>query len=207
MPDPALSCPAVVPASATSFTASADELFTFVYGSDMHPDQISAICSRPETVCLARLADHRLSFHGYAPMWDGAVETVAPEPGSEVWGVLHRLTKSDAQRLDAWHDARLDGSGPYFHFPAMVTDLAGTPCKALLYKKDILGPQASPSREYLDFIREGARLRGAPESCLAALAAVVAHAAGYPVPLAPPSGLRRLGGGDSCSACGGLDAR
>jgi len=204
MPHPALpDSAATAPSRAGCFRAAPEELFTFVYGSDMHPDQIGAICSRPECVCLARLGGHRLSFHGRYPMWDGAIETVAPDPCREVWGVVLRLGKGDAQRLDAWHDARLDGSGPYFHCPDVVLDETGLGHKVLLYKKDILGPETRPSREYLDFILEGARLRDAPEGWLAELAAVKTHPAGYPVPLTPPSGFKRLNADDSCSSCGG----
>ena len=185
------------------FTAAPGELLTFVYGSDMHPEQIASVCIRPEFVCLARLEGHRLSFHGRFPMWDGAIETVVPDAGGNVWGAVHRLTSGDAQRLDAWHDARLDGSGPFFHCPAEVLDQAGKRHKVLLYKKDILGPAAPPSREYLDFIVRGARLRGAPEAWLASLATLETRPAGYPVPLPPPNGLRRLSANDSCASCGG----
>ncbi|GAB6037580.1 gamma-glutamylcyclotransferase [Fundidesulfovibrio butyratiphilus] len=189
-------------APSRGFTATPAELGTFVYGSDMHENQIRSICSNPVVVGIARLANHRMAFHGYTPLWDGALETVVPCPGREVWGVIHALGPRDAQRLDAWHDARLDGSGPFFHWPAEVTDTNGVTHKVLLYKKDILGQATLPSREYLEFILEAARRRGLPRDHVAELAAMESRAASYPVPIRPR--LLSLDANDSCASCGGL---
>lgn len=183
------------------FTATPAELRTFVYGSDMHENQIRSICSKPSVVAVARLADHRMAFHGHTPLWDGALETVVPSPGREVWGVVHELGPRDAQRLDAWHDARLDGSGPFFHWPAEVTDAHGATHKVLLYKKDIQGPATLPSREYLEYILEGARRRGLPPAYVAELEAMESRPASYPVPLKPF--MLSLEANDSCASCGG----
>ena len=73
-------------------------------------------------VATARLADHRLGFYGYSPIWDGGLETVLPAPGREVWGVVYALSFSDADSLDTWQGVRLNGTGTYFHYPAEVTD-------------------------------------------------------------------------------------
>lgn len=189
-------------APSPGFTATPAELRTFVYGSDMHESQIGSICSKPVVVGIARLADHRMAFHGYTPLWDGALETVVSSPGHDLWGVVHELGSRDAQRLDAWHDARLDGSGPFFHWPAKVVDTNGVTHKVLLYLKDILGPATLPSREYLEYILEGARRRGLPRAYVAELADMESRAASYPVPLKPF--MQHLDANDSCASCGGL---
>lgn len=188
-------------APSRGFTATPAELRTFVYGSDMHEDQIRSICSKPAVVGIARLADHRMAFHGHTPLWDGGLETAAPCPGRDLWGVIHDLGPRDAQRLDAWHDARLDGSGPFFHWPAEVTDINGAVHKVLLYVKDILGPATLPSREYLDYILQGARRRGLPPAYVAELEALETRPASYPVPLKPF--MLSLEANDSCASCGG----
>ena len=67
----------------------------FAYGSNMNLQQIRSRCSRPVALAVARLANHRLAFYGHTNIWDGAMETVEPEPCHEVWGVIFRLSRLD----------------------------------------------------------------------------------------------------------------
>lgn len=172
----------------------------FAYGSNMSLAQIRSRCSRPEVIGPARLADHRLAFCGRSAVWDGAMETVEPMPGHEVWGVMFDLTRMDWERLDLWQDARMDGGGVYFHFPVTVADMEGTPHSVRMYKKDIQGQPREPSREYLEHIARGARENGLPPAYIEALLNRNSKPASYAVPMRAGHDLGETAG-MSCGDC------
>ena len=155
----------------------------FIYGSNMNHKQICARCLKPEVLAVARLPDHRMAFHGYTRTWDGAEETVVPCVGKDTWGVIYKLTFSDAEKLDAWQDVRMDGGGRYFHCPVNVFDAIGRCYPALTYKKDVLNGPTMPSAEYLEHIIAGAMFHGLPRGYVEGLKMHEKTLAGYPVPL------------------------
>jgi len=177
-------------------------LLHFCYGSNMNPEQLRFRGVRPFSCIPARLRDYRLSFHGHLDAWDGAVATVVPALGHEVWGVVYELSFSAGDCLDGWQGVRLDGAGPYFHCPAMVYDARNAAYSVLLYKKDVLGESTLPSREYLDYIMAGALERGLPSEYIEALGRLDSKRAGYTVPLRGQGEARSLGAG-SCAECAG----
>uniref|UniRef100_I2Q3U8 AIG2-like family protein n=1 Tax=Desulfovibrio sp. U5L TaxID=596152 RepID=I2Q3U8_9BACT len=180
------------------------KLLYFSYGAEMLDSRIRSRCASPKVVATARLADHRLGFYGYSPVWDGGLETVLPALGQEVWGVVYALSFSDADSLDTWQGVRLNGTGAYFHSPAEVTDAQGTAYAVLVFKKDVLGEPTPPSRPYLDAILAGACQHALPPRVIETLQAVPARPAAYPV---PKFGLARQPGvlpGESCADCGSL---
>ncbi|OIO02582.1 MAG: hypothetical protein AUJ49_05915 [Desulfovibrionaceae bacterium CG1_02_65_16] len=185
-----------------AFDGRPDRHYVFAYGANMHPAQIAERCSRPVVLGPARLPGHVLGFFGHSHVWDGGHATAVPVPGQDLWGVLYELSYMDAQRLDAWQDARLDGAGSYFHYPARVFCSDGGGHVALLYKKDVLGPPTTPSREYLARIIEGAAARGLPEAYVAVLRNMAAKPAGYAVP-DRGGALRELNIVTSCAQCDG----
>ena len=185
-------------------TGQGRRLLYFVYGAEMLSSRIRSRCAAPKAVAAARLADPRLGFYGYSPVWDGGLETVAPAPGEEVWGVVYELSASDADSLDSWQGVRLNGTGAYFHYPAEVTDSQGATYAVLVYKKDVLGEPTAPSQPYLDAVLAGACEHSLPPGAVASLQAIAARPAAYPV---PKFGLARQPGvlpGESCADCGSL---
>jgi gamma-glutamylcyclotransferase len=158
------------------------ERFYFAYGSNMNRNQLRSRGVRPLSAAVAKLPDHRISFHGYSRTWDGAVETVVSAPGQEVWGVIYKLTFSDGDTLDSWQDVRLDGTGAYFLCPARVIDTEGRTHPVVLYKKDVLGTPEKPSQEYLDFIIQGALEHGLPSAYIEGLRQMESEKAEYEVP-------------------------
>jgi cation transport regulator ChaC len=174
--------------------------YYFSYGSNMNLQQIRSRCSRPAVVSVARLADHRLTFYGHSETWDGAMETVEPTPGQEVWGVIFRVSRLDWERLDEWQGARLDGAGMYFHFPVTVNDSEGREHNVRLYKKDVQGAPRDPSREYLEHIAHGAAENGLPSYYIEELLTRAARKASYTVPLRGNSDLAKFAG-LSCTEC------
>ena len=193
------------PRAATYHTsrAGALRLLYFAYGSNMNPVQIKARCLGAEVLAVARLVDHRLAFFGTSMVWDGALETVVPAPGRDVWGVLYALSPLDADSLDAWQDARFDGTGAYFHYPSVVIDVLGQRHDVLLYKKDLLGAPQKPSCEYLEHIARGAEARGLPPQYVAHLRGLAAKKAAYPVPI-PCGGEGGALRSTTCADCGSL---
>ena len=185
-----------------TFAGKSSDLYYFAYGSNMNKKQIHARCAHPKTVAVARLPHHQIGFFGYSRTWDGAVETVIPVPGQEVWGVIYDLRFSDRDRLDVWQDARLDGTGAYFHYPSRVADMEGNTHTVLFYKKDRLDSPQRPSLEYLDFIIQGAMEQGLPASYIEGLRRIASKNASYHVPQQRNFGRELLLEID-CSQCGG----
>ncbi|WP_420131710.1 gamma-glutamylcyclotransferase family protein [Rhodopseudomonas sp.] len=156
----------------------------FAYGATLNPDHIMVRLCRPKPVAVARLTDYALAFYGYSAVWDGGVETLVDQPGTEVWGVLYELSATELDRFDAWQGVKLDGGGSYFHYPVEVIDENGRALDALFHRKTEMGPPRSPSRDYLDFIIAGARARGLPATHIDALATIASVPPSYPVPMA-----------------------
>jgi hypothetical protein len=177
------------------------ELYYFAYGSNMNEEQMRARCSSPKVIAVSKLPDHQLAFFGYSAVWDGAEESVIPALGQDVWGVVYDLSSSDRERLDDSQDARLDGSGDYFHSPAKVTDQQGKVYTVLLYKKDNQGTPQKPSQEYLNFIVQGAVDHQLPSDYVEQLRGMESKKAGFAVPRQKKSVREAVPGGD-CSGCG-----
>jgi len=170
----------------------------FAYGADMNPQQIAARCSWAKAIAVARLPDHALSFHGHSEIWDGGEEAMVAKPGQDLYGVVYRLSLSDADSLDAAQGVRLNGTGSYFHSPAQVISADGSRFEVVLHKRDVLRAFACPSRDYLDFIVAGAVSRGLPEHYVDLLRQTPTREARYPVPRRPTEFLRVLSGA-SCA--------
>ncbi len=158
------------------------ELYYFAYGSNMNSFQMQKRCSKSKVVAIARLADYRIEFFGHSRIWDGAQETVVFDPGHDAWGVVYEINNMDQERLDAWQDVRMDGTGPYFHYPVRVNGVNGRTYTVLFYKKDILGEPQRPSKPYLDFIITGAKEKRLPAEYIDKLKAIESKPASYPVP-------------------------
>lgn len=186
---------------AASFICTGLEGLYFAYGADMHAPRMSGRCRRPALVGSARLPGFRIGFFGWSREWDGAGAGLVPDPAAATWGVLYRLDAADWDRLDSWQDARLDGTGAYFHCPVRVTDAGGGERVCLAYQKSAHGPPLPPSREYLATLVEAARAHGLPDGYVAGLASTEAVPASYPVPRRPRCD-RAQAAGAGCQGCG-----
>jgi hypothetical protein len=154
----------------------------FAYGANMNQDQIKSRCQKPEVLTIARLADHAMAFFGCSKIWDGGQETVVSRVGEDLWGVVYKLSFSDGELLDAWQDVRLNGTGPYFHYPTEVVAPDGSVYQVLLYKKDILDEPQKPSEEYLAHIVKGAVAQGLPEAYINKIKKIPTKKATFPAP-------------------------
>ena len=170
----------------------------FAYGPDINPKYIRSRCYDPEVVAVARLSGHRLAFFGNSPIWDGAQETVVRDDAEDVWGVVYKMSFYDGYELDSYQDVRLDGAGPYFHYPVRVQGTDGNEYLALIYKKNMLGDEKQPSREFMDVIVKGAEQMGLPDEYVKKLRKYTVKTATYAVPL--PTMPRRT----ECAGCDDL---
>jgi gamma-glutamylcyclotransferase len=182
------------------FNGKPSELLYFAYGSNMNSEQMLARCVKPLKIATACLPNYEIGFFGYSKTWDGGQETVVPSPGRNVWGVVYQLSSLDSDRLDVWQDARIDGSGAYFHYPARVIDTEGRLHTVLFYKKDMSGEPTKPTRQYLDFMVRGAVENDLPADYIAALQHIASHQASFAVPKLQKFG-RKLLLDTYCSTC------
>jgi gamma-glutamylcyclotransferase (GGCT)/AIG2-like uncharacterized protein YtfP len=156
--------------------------YFFLYGSLLNAEMQKHCEITPEPIVVARLNEYTLDFYGYSKIWDSGVETVVPAPGKTVWGVVYKLSHSDADSLDLWYDARLDGSGISFHYPVIVEDNCNNQYHAYMYKKDVLGKPEKPTIEYVKFIKDGAQREDLPGVYIGELCSISVKSASYQVP-------------------------
>jgi hypothetical protein len=173
----------------------------FAYGLNLSPELMAS--KVPQARCLgpAKLAGWRLAFFGRSSQWGGGCESLVEEPGRAAWGLLYELDPRQAELLDSNEDARLDGTGAYFHCPIQV-EREGASLAAVTYLKASLGPETSPSIEAMAKVCEGALLAGLPAGYCQELAGLHTVPAGFKAPRALVSFHRASNDGGHCGACG-----
>ena len=189
--------------SDTNPLSSTQSVLYFAYGANMHPGQIAGRCGEVEVevVAVARLPGYALAFFGRSERWDGGEESAVRQPGSDLWGVLYRLSAAAFDRLDAWQGAKLDGTGAYFHSPAQVVAADGSGHMAVMYRRSTTREPALPSTEYLDYVAGAAESRGVAAGYVEKLRTIDSVKASYPVPKEGPTDrfLASLPLGASCA--------
>ncbi|KAA5602684.1 gamma-glutamylcyclotransferase family protein [Blastochloris sulfoviridis] len=159
----------------------------FAYGPTMNPGIMASICRAAKPVAPAVLPHHDLGFFGHCDTWDGGEKTLVRRADASVHGVVYRLSVSDLDRLDASQSVKLDGSGPYFHYPDEVIGLDGTRYDTLFYKRAMEGEPQAPSCDYIQQIIAGAEAHGLSAAYVARLKRIPSRPASYSVPLRRPA--------------------
>lgn len=90
------------------------------YGSNLDPQQMVTRCPHSPLRITGWLTGWRLTFGGEG--WDGALPTLAEDPGSRVFVGLYDVTTADEAALDTWESA---DSGLYRKIRVRVTTLEG----------------------------------------------------------------------------------
>lgn len=145
----------------------------FAYGSNLAAAQMDLRCPGHGFRGMARLRGHRLHFPLYsASTWKGAVASLEPCEGADVWGVLYDLTDDHVAALDR-HEG-LDRTPPRYRRAGLTVDQAGIGIAAFTYLglPDDMLVEPRPSRRYLEAILMGARARGLPSDYVAVLEAI-----------------------------------
>ncbi len=180
--------------------AAVKSWFYFAYGFNLNLTEMRKKCPEAKVVGIGYVKGYRLAFFEHAVVWDSAMETLFPDPAAEVWGVLYELDQFEWETLDCFEDARMDGTGAYFHYPVTVTGVSHKLTTANVYLKARWGADGLPSTEYMQVILAGARQQGLPEEYIKQLQSLKTKPAAYPVPKRP-SGSRFPVGGGECSGC------
>lgn len=143
-----------------------DEVWYFAFGANMHE---AIFCERRGMAPLewrpGRLRNHRLRFNLEGrPKGRAAPANIEPAAGSEVWGVLYRLTRRDLVWLD--HTEVVPG-WKYRHLWTEAEDDEGNRLRpAVTYMADGGETDGRPSLRYITLLREGARAHALPDHWL-----------------------------------------
>ena len=138
-----------------------EHVWYFAYGANMH-DRAFRKRRRMQPVeqRIGRIRGYRLRFNLEGrPKGRAAPANLAPDAGSEVWGVLYKLARRDLLRLDATEGVPGRGYRPQW-FEA--EDRAGRVLPAVAYIARGNEIDGTPSLRYLTLLREGARANGLP---------------------------------------------
>lgn len=139
-----------------------DEIWYFAFGANMHDSvfrdkrEMAPLEWRPGRIrgyCL------RFNLEG-RPKGRAAPANIVPEAGSEVWGVLYRITRRDLVWLD--HTELVPG-WKYHHLWTEGEDRDGNRVRPVVtYIADGAETDGRPSLRYLTLLREGARAHDLP---------------------------------------------
>ncbi|MBI1179164.1 MAG: hypothetical protein GC201_01305 [Alphaproteobacteria bacterium] len=131
-----------------------DTRLYFAYGRNMHPAIMAERCPAAAFVGPAVLPGHRLLINRRG------VSTVVPEPGSEVHGVLWRLTPACEATLDV-----IEGIGPGHYRKDTVSPVAEPDPgeDAMVYIATDAEPDL-PKAGYLESLEEAAAHHGFPDA-------------------------------------------
>lgn len=132
-----------------------NESLYFAYGSNMNLDQMAHRCPRASVLGVYRVDDYRLAFCGNQ---GAGVATILPEPGSQVTGVLWRITDDCLRSLDRYEGYPL----LYGKEEIRVYGPGRVPQTVMVYtmNEPYRSCPAPPSRGYLMGILEGCRQNG-----------------------------------------------
>jgi cation transport regulator ChaC len=143
----------------------AAKVWYFGYGSNMDSGTfLGRRRMRPAEARVGVLADWRLCFDLPIGRGERGMANVRPVRGAEVWGVLWRITPSEAAHLD-----RTEGvpQGAYVRAAVRVGDRDGAVLEAFTYRSWRGRPGRKPSRRYMGLLLAGARYHGLPEDYVA----------------------------------------
>ena len=138
-----------------------DEVWYFAYGANMHEGTFRIRRGiQPQEFHRGRLDGFRLRFNLEGrPKGRAAPANLWPDPASQVWGVLYRISRRDLMRLDLTEG--VPGRG-YRHTTVTVEADNGRLVEAIAYIADGKDDDGIPSLRYVTLLREGARAHGLP---------------------------------------------
>jgi len=143
----------------------ADEVWYFAFGANMHDSAFRERRGMQPIECRpGRVKGYRLRFNleGW-PKGKAAPANISPDPNTEVWGVLYRITRADLLYLD-WTEG-VPGRR-YRHLWADAEDIDGKSLRIVTYIADGKEQDGNPSLRYIALLRAGARAHGLPEAYL-----------------------------------------
>jgi len=85
----------------------------FAYGSNLDLAQMKIRCPSSELISKGSLSGYRLTFNRYSNGWGGGVADVIQSKGSEVLGLVFKLSDSDIKRRDSSEGCYKDQTSLY----------------------------------------------------------------------------------------------
>jgi AIG2 family protein len=125
------------------------------YASNLDPLRMFERCPHSPARGTGWLVGWRLTFAGEELGWDGALATIAEDPGSQVFVAMYDVSAEDEQELKGWE------SDAYRKLHVRVQSLEGEQL-AWIYVLDAY-EGGLPSASYLGVISEAAAAAGAPD--------------------------------------------
>jgi hypothetical protein len=142
-----------------------DEIWHLAYGANMNEAVFTGRRGiEPLEWRAGCLPGYRLRFNlDGRPRGRAAPANIFPEPDSEVWGVLYRITMRDLVRLDSTEGVP---GRRYRHLHAGGRDGDGNGLEMVAYIADGNEHDGNPSLRYITLLRDGARAHGLPDHYL-----------------------------------------
>lgn len=154
----------------------------FAYGSNMCATQMTARCPSAVLQDIAVLPGRRLTFPRFSSRRRCGVAGFCPDPQSDVWGVVYRLSGKDLtvlDRIEGYDPQRPSNANRYNRITVEVR-LGGHLGAALrCHTYDAVPEPGSfvPSADYKETMVRGARTNGLPRHYVERLLAVQALSA------------------------------
>lgn len=136
------------------------------YGSNMDPAQMHQRCPHSPAAGTGWVRGWRLTFGGEPLGWEGALATIVPDAGGEVFVGLYDVPPPDEKALDAWEGA---DHGLYRKMRVRTHTMSGD-ALAWAYVLDAF-EGGLPSARYLGVLADSAEVAGAPADYVEALRA------------------------------------
>jgi len=131
-----------------------DHFYYFGYGSNLLTQRLRLVNPSAEFVATGELEDYALDFGGHGSVWNGAVATIAPHPGSTVHGAIYKLSIDHSKTLDAQESGyRRVLVSVRLHNNSTVA----VTCRCYVMKEETYRERNKPSPHYKHVIVSGAK--------------------------------------------------
>lgn len=134
------------------------------YGTNLDPARMSERCPHSPHHTIGWLEGWRLTFGGEEHGWDGALATIVPDPGHQVFVAVYDVTDHDMVELDKWEAV---DTGLYTKLKVRVNTLAGDTVAWVYVLNAYEG--GLPSASYLGLLANAAEAADAPVDYVAEL--------------------------------------
>jgi gamma-glutamylcyclotransferase (GGCT)/AIG2-like uncharacterized protein YtfP len=128
----------------------------FAYGSNLDLSQMEKRCPTSELISKGLLSDYRLTFNTYSTGWGGGVADVIQDKGSNVWGLVFKLSDADLERLDRYEGYHKDRTSLYKRWKTMINTPKGHISDVWVYTVVEKQKFVQPTLEYLQIIKDAA---------------------------------------------------
>ena len=134
------------------------------YGTNLDPARMSERCPHSPHHTIGWLEGWRLTFGGEEHGWVGALATIVPDPGHQVFVAVYDVTDHDMVELDKWEAV---DTGLYTKLKVRVNTLAGDTVAWVYVLNAYEG--GLPSASYLGLLANAAEAADAPVDYVAEL--------------------------------------